>query len=84
MNSERTDGMRTQASYIVQCAYDRGYKDGLKDAGIESIREITDADAIEHLQQSGWLSSHDREMMFVGMRQVVHEAMRQIREGGSR
>lgn len=81
MNSERTDGMRTQASYIVQCAYDRGYKDGLKDAQIERVRKITDEEAIDHLQQSGWMASHDREMMFDGMRQVVHEAMRQIREG---
>ena len=81
MNSERTDGMRTQASHIVQCAYDRGYKDGLKDAQIERVREITDEEAIDHLQQSGWMPSHDREMMFGGMRQVVHEAMRQIREG---
>ena len=81
MNSERTDGMRTQVSHIVQNAYDRGYKDGLKVAQIERVREITDEDAIQHLHQSGWLSGHDREIMFYGMRKLVNEAMRQIREG---
>lgn len=81
MNSERTDGMRTQASYIVQCAYDRGYKDGLKDAHIERVREITDEEAIDHLHQSGWMPSHDREMMIYGMRKLGQEAIRKMREG---